>query len=151
MCTPYHNEYTLPVPESFVEEYTPRKACPLPWRCSPPGRARRFGAGTDDLLISGDDESRLANCAAVLSAKQGLHSLGNHWYGYSAPRNLNIHDNADLLVPLLADRGLFAPMPNNSADFCVMASGGFSVSLAVPGDSIHPLYVLGLINTKLLF
>jgi len=74
-----------------------------------------------------------------------------YWYGYSAPRNLNIHDNADLLVPLLADRGLFAPMPYNSTDFCVMASGGFSVSLTRSDCLVSPLYILGLINAKLLF
>ncbi len=42
-------------------------------------------------------------------------------------------------------------MPNNRTDFCVMASGGFSVSLTEPEHSVHPLYLLGLINSKLIF
>jgi len=73
------------------------------------------------------------------------------WYGYSAPRNLNVHDHADFLVPLLADRGLFAPMPLDKSRFCVMASGGFSVSLMSAERLLSPLYVLGLVNSKLLF
>ncbi len=73
------------------------------------------------------------------------------WYGFSASRNLNVHDHADLLVPLLADRGLFALTPENKKDFCLMASGGFSVSLASSNCKLSPLYVLGLINSKLLF
>ncbi len=73
-----------------------------------------------------------------------------YWYGYSAPRNLNIHDRAHLLVPLLADRGLFAPLPEVSAEhFCLMASAGFSVSIKSP--SLNSLYILGLLNSKLLF
>jgi hypothetical protein len=73
------------------------------------------------------------------------------WYGYSAPRNLNVHDHADFLVPLLADRGLFAPMPPDRQRFCVMASGGFSVSLMSGGRLLRFPYVLGLVNSKVLF
>ena len=72
----------------------------------------------------------------------------NQWYGYSAPRNLFVHDHADLLVPLLADRGLCAPMPDKPENYCIMASAGFSVSLT---GQVSPLYVLGLVNSKLLF
>ena len=72
------------------------------------------------------------------------------WYGFSAPRNLHIHDTADLLVPLLADRGLAAPLPHLDEKFCLMASGGFSVSLGL-GSGVHPYYVLGLVNSRLLF
>ncbi len=75
----------------------------------------------------------------------------NHWYGYSAPRNLCVHDHADLLVPLLADRGLSAPLPINPEKFCIMASAGFSVSLKTTSNQLSPLYVLGLVNSKLLF
>ena len=72
----------------------------------------------------------------------------HHWYGYSAPRNLYVHDHADLLVPLLADRGLCAPMPDKPELYCIMASAGFSVSLS---GQLSPLYVLGLVNSRLLF
>jgi len=75
----------------------------------------------------------------------------NQWYGYSAPRNLAVHDHADLLVPLLADRGLCAPMPNDPQNFCIMASAGFSVSLKPLANQLNPLYILGLINSRLLF
>jgi hypothetical protein len=73
------------------------------------------------------------------------------WFGFSAARNLNLHDRADFLVPLLADRGLCAPLPRPAAQYCVMASAGFSVRLAESSKVHHPLYVLGLVNSKLLF
>lgn len=73
----------------------------------------------------------------------------SEWYGYSAPRNLHVHDHASILVPLLAVHGIFAPMPERASDYCLMASGGFSVSLADP--EIDPDYVLGLLNSRLLF
>jgi hypothetical protein len=75
----------------------------------------------------------------------------NQWYGFSAPRNLNIHDKADILVPLLANRGLFSPLPKNSEKFCLMASGGFSVSILGTNTNLKPSYILGLLNSKLLF
>jgi len=75
----------------------------------------------------------------------------NQWYGYSAPRNLYVHDHADLLVPLLADRGLCAQMPEQPENFCIMASAGFSISLTTAANQLNPLYVLGLVNSKLLF
>ena len=73
-----------------------------------------------------------------------------HWYAYSAPRNLALHDTANLLVPLLADRGLFSEFPSGQHRFCLMASGGFSISLghAVP---VSPKYLLALLNSNLLF
>ncbi|MBE0428397.1 MAG: N-6 DNA methylase [Thermoleophilia bacterium] len=72
------------------------------------------------------------------------------WFGYSAPRNLNVHECADLLVPLLADRGLAAPITNN-LKYCVMASAGFSIRLLNEDKSLNEKYLLGLINSKLLF
>ena len=72
------------------------------------------------------------------------------WYSYSAPRNLSAHDTAHLLVPLLADRGLFSEFPGGQHRFCLMASGGFSIKL---GESVEfsPRYLLGLLNSRLLF
>ncbi len=72
------------------------------------------------------------------------------WYGFSAPRNLDTHERADFLVPLLADRGLCAPLPGDAKGLCPMASGGFSVSLG-SDVKVHPYYVLGLVNSRLLF
>lgn len=71
------------------------------------------------------------------------------WFGFSAPRSLNIHNHANLVVPLLADRGLFAELPRNKSRFCLMASGGFSLSVGHPDVSAS--YILGLLNSTLLF
>jgi hypothetical protein len=70
------------------------------------------------------------------------------WYAYSAPRNLHLHDRADVLVPLLADRGLCAPAPSQADRYCLMASAGFSVTTV---SGLDPNYVLGLVNSRLLF
>jgi type I restriction-modification system DNA methylase subunit len=72
------------------------------------------------------------------------------WYSFSAPRNLPVHDTAHLLVPLLADRGLFSQFPESRNRFCLMASGGFSIRVGC-GSSPTPSYLLGLLNSKLLF
>jgi len=73
------------------------------------------------------------------------------WYAFSAPRNLNVHAGAQLVVPLLADRGLAAPLDSDARTFCLMASGGFSIGLDAQRVGCHPYYVLGLVNSKLLF
>jgi len=73
------------------------------------------------------------------------------WYGYSAPRNLELHDRAQILVPLLADHGLFALVPENTwGKLCPMASGGFTITLSADCP-IKPEYLLGLLNSRLLF
>ena len=72
------------------------------------------------------------------------------WYGYSAPRNLTLHDSAQLVVPLLADRGLFAELPDTRDSLCLMAGGGFSITLS-DATGLHKRYVLGLLNSRLLF
>ena len=73
------------------------------------------------------------------------------WYGYSAPRNLFLHSKAQLIVPLLADRGLFTYIPEEDRErICPMASGGFTITVAESCE-MNPLYVLGLLNSQLLF
>jgi len=72
------------------------------------------------------------------------------WHGFSAPRSLSAHDSADLLIPLLADKGLLAEVPENRTDYCLMASGGFSIRVA-DSSGLSPRYVLGLLNSSLLF
>lgn len=71
------------------------------------------------------------------------------WYSFSAPRNLDVHDSAQILVPLLADRGLFCSFSRKSSNFCLMASGGFSITVS-KDCRLSPNYVLGLLNSKLL-
>ncbi len=71
------------------------------------------------------------------------------WFGFSAPRNLSDHDKAHLLVPLLANKGLYSTIYSNSK-YCLMASGGFSLYFQHNnGMSIN--YIWGLLNSKLLF
>lgn len=71
------------------------------------------------------------------------------WYGFSAARNLHAHDAANLVVPLLADRGLYAELPKNRSKYCLMASGGFSISIGE--TDLSPKYILSLLNSVLLF
>jgi adenine-specific DNA methylase len=72
------------------------------------------------------------------------------WYSFSAPRNLDVHETAQILVPLLADRGLYCRLPNESSKYCLMASGGFSITVGVE-SGLSTNYVLGLLNSRLLF
>ncbi len=72
------------------------------------------------------------------------------WYGFSAPRGLELHDAAQLLVPLLAERGSATELPPGRREYCLMASGGFSLSLP-PSSPLSPRFLLGLLNSKLLF
>jgi len=72
------------------------------------------------------------------------------WYGFSASRSLNVHENAHMLVPLLADRGLFCRLVDRADRFCLMASGGFSITINAKNE-LSPNYVLGLLNSNLLF
>jgi REP element-mobilizing transposase RayT len=72
------------------------------------------------------------------------------WFSFSAPRNLDVHNFAQILVPLLANRGLFCRLPEDSSDYCLMASGGFSITVNQEGG-LSPNYVLGLLNSRLLF
>jgi hypothetical protein len=73
------------------------------------------------------------------------------WFGYSAPRNLELHDRAQIAVPLLADGGLFALIPKSSrGSICPMASGGFTITLGAD-CAFKPEFVLGILNSKLSF
>ena len=73
------------------------------------------------------------------------------WYSFSAPRNLDTHDEADLLVPLLADKGLLCQFPKTQRrKYCLMASGGFSISID-PASGYSSEYVLGILNSKVMF
>ena len=88
----------------------------------------------------------------LISRKKQLEARKQYkmWYGFSAPRNLDVHDTAQMLVPLLANTGLYCRLPGNAADFCLMASGGFSITID-PSSQLSPNYVLGLLNSTLLF
>jgi hypothetical protein len=99
-------------------------------------------------------KTKFPRAFAHLQAHQGAlkqRKQYREWYGYSAPRNLGLHDQAQIAVPLLADCGLFALIPEASrARLCPMASGGFTIALS-KHCRLKPEYVLGLLNSKLLF
>ena len=62
-----------------------------------------------------------------------------------------MHENAQIAIPLLADKGLFAFIPNiHRNKICPMASGGFTISMGKE-SKYSPYYLLGLLNSKLLF
>jgi hypothetical protein len=62
---------------------------------------------------------------------------------------LAAHDEADFLVPLLANKGSFCQLPKRKSTYCLMASGGFSLS--VSGSGYDSDYLLGVLNSKLIF
>jgi type I restriction-modification system DNA methylase subunit len=73
-----------------------------------------------------------------------------NWYSFSAPRSLHLHIKAHIVIPLLANHGVFSLLPEKiRQDYCLMASGGFSIT--IQNDNYSPYYILGLINSKLLF
>jgi hypothetical protein len=89
----------------------------------------------------------LAKRRSQLEARKGYRS----WYSYSAPRNLELHDRSQILVPLLAAQPSFAAIPESlSGRLCPMASGGFTIRLA-EASRILPEYLLGLLNSSILF
>ncbi|HEV2234640.1 MAG TPA: N-6 DNA methylase [Terriglobia bacterium] len=109
--------------------------------------------GTSSLIPEKEFKSRFPRAYEYLHTRRKrleLRQQFTEWYSYSAPRSLPIHDSAHLLVPLLADRGLFAEFPLGQNRFCLMASGGFSIKLG-DGVPVSPKYLLGLLNSKLLF
>jgi len=75
----------------------------------------------------------------------------SNWYGFSAPRNLKLHDKAQIFIPLLANRGVFTRIPQDmSGKLCPMASGGFTITISSECN-LKPEYVLALLNSRLLF
>ena len=72
------------------------------------------------------------------------------WYGFSAPRSLDGHLRAELMVPLLANKGLFCALPDDMGPYCPMASGGFTITVS-DKQPLGALYVLGVLNSPLLY
>lgn len=91
--------------------------------------------------------SHLKSNEAALRRRKGY----KEWFSFSAPRNLVGHENAQIAIPLLADRGMFAMIPaSHQQTLCPMASGGFTLTIS-PTAPVRPEFVLGLLNSKLLF
>jgi type I restriction-modification system DNA methylase subunit len=73
------------------------------------------------------------------------------WFGFSAPRNLELHEEAQIVIPLLANHGIFGLIPDESrGKLCPMASGGFTITISRE-CRLRPEYVLALLNSRLLF
>jgi len=72
------------------------------------------------------------------------------WFAFSAPRNLAEHVGAHLMVPLLANVGSYCALSGPMSRYCPMASGGFTISIS-DAQPLSALYVLGLLNSKVLF
>ena len=114
---------------------------------------RKSGGSSFVLLSEAELERRFPNAYSYLrSRKEVLEQRKQFkaWYSFSAPRNLAVHDQAHLVVPLLADKGSLAELPDDQENYCLMASGGFSISIG-KDSRLSPRYVLGLLNSKLLF
>jgi len=91
--------------------------------------------------------SHLKSNEAALRRRKGF----KQWFAFSAPRNLEGHEKAQIAIPLLADRGMFAMIPPEyQQKLCPMASGGFTLSIS-SSASVRPEFVLGLLNSSLLF
>lgn len=84
---------------------------------------------------------------AALKRRKGY----KQWFAFSAPRNLENHESAQIAIPLLANRGMFAMIPESFRNtLCPMASGGFTLRI-LPTACVRPEFVLGLLNSTLLF
>lgn len=99
-------------------------------------------------------KSRFPKGFAYLKSQKHTLSERKHssrWFSFSAPRNLDLHDRAQILVPLLAKRGSCCLIPSEfRGKLCPMASGGFTITLAAACPYAAE-YVLALLNSRLLF
>jgi hypothetical protein len=72
------------------------------------------------------------------------------WYGYSRIQNLASHDKPKILTGVLAKQSRFTY--DDEGAFYFMGggnAGGYGITLE-PSVSLSPLYILGLLNSKLL-
>jgi len=105
--------------------------------------------------IIGESELRRSfpkTCEYLRSRKRELlkRRQFKDWFGFSAPRNLDLHDRAQLMVPLLANTGSCCVLPDDMVRYCPMASGGFTISV-LGSNTVSSLYLVALLNSKLLF
>ncbi len=110
--------------------------------------------GQFELLAESEFRKKFPKAFGYLHSRKNVllkRKQFSEWFGYSAPRNLPVHERAQICIPLLADRGLFALIPPKTrGKLCPMASGGFTIALS-DSTKVRPEYVLGLVNSTLLF
>ncbi len=112
-------------------------------------------SGDSARLVSlGELQSKYPKTFAYLQAQHPAlqkRKQFREWYGYSAARNLKLHESSQIAVPLLANKGMFALIPeSHRSNICPMASGGFTIALA-DTCPFQAEFVLGLLNSTLLF
>jgi hypothetical protein len=114
----------------------------------------RVANGRSELLSETDLRKSFPKAYAHLKSYQSelkRRKQFQEWYGFSAARSLAVHERGQIVVPLLANRGLFAMIPSETRRrLCLMASGGFTIGLPETA-SIPATYLLGLLNSRLLF
>lgn len=92
----------------------------------------------------------LAACRQRLSARERGTFGGEGWYGYVYPKNLREMGKPKLLTPSLGRKAEFCLDPNGEFHFVGSGGGGGGgYGILVPGD-VRPLYLLGLLNSRLL-
>lgn len=110
--------------------------------------------GDGRLMSESELKKSFPKAYAYLSSKKSAllkRKQFTEWFGYSAPRNLPVHERAQICIPLLADRGSFTLVPPETRSaLCPMASGGFTIAISDTAKA-KPEYVLGLLNSTLLF
>ncbi len=114
----------------------------------------RIENGTSELYNEQELEQKFPKAYKYLSSNRSTleqRKQYSKWYGYSAPRSLALHSSAQIIVPLLADKGIFAFIPEQVRNqICPMASGGFTITISEKCP-LKETYILGLLNSKLLF
>ena len=114
----------------------------------------RIENGTSELYSEKVLEEKFPKAYKYLTSNRSIlekRKQYSKWYGYSAPRSLALHSSAQIIVPLLADKGIFAFIPEDERNkICPMASGGFTITISKE-SLLKEKYILGLLNSKLLF
>ena len=136
----------------FATDFSKYKFVPnSKWRVVFPYRETPTGL---ELMTEQELKRKFPRGYRYLESKKGelLKRKGaRFWYGFSAPRNLDLHDKAQIVVPLLAGRSSFAAVPSSfHRKLCPMASGGFTI-MVHESSPVSSEYLLGLLNSPILF
>ncbi len=114
-----------------------------------------YGVKTDGYSLISEQEFERSYPKAYKYLQEHREALETRkhsgtWFGFSAPRSLNVHGVAQLVVPLLANKGMYCELPLDMNRYSLMAGGGFSISISEE-HPLSPRYILGVLNSSLLF
>ncbi|MCX5769271.1 MAG: Eco57I restriction-modification methylase domain-containing protein [Candidatus Hydrogenedentes bacterium] len=90
--------------------------------------------------------SYLRECRHILDAREHGRWAGNHWYCYSRQQGLSVMDSCKILTADLNPSASFCFDPTGAASFTGGVAGGYGITF----DAHSHLYVLGVLNSKLL-